>query len=297
MKQEGVKGVKYVIDNAKPFPVEGIVAPEDCYSELLQDYEYGVERGLSTGWMGVDNLYTVRTGEMTIVTGIPGSGKSNFIDALCVNLIINHKWSIGAFSPENWPVKRHMKTLLEKLIDKTFDKSQYGARMSKDEIKDGTFFLQDYFKFIMPVKEIMTVDTILKYARILCLQYGIKGLIIDPWNELEHQMQHGEREDQYISKSLTKIRQFARSNGLHIWVIAHPKNLVKNTDGDYDPPTMYDISGGAHWRNKADNGICVFRDFETNLTTIIVQKIRFREIGQLGETSLKYTFSSNYKSI
>jgi len=297
LKSKDIAGVKQVIKNAKPFPVEGIVSPQDCYNELLQDYEYGIEKGLSTGWVDVDSLYTVRVGEMTIVTGIPGSGKSNFIDALCMNLILKHKWRIGAFSPENWPVKRHMKTLLEKLIQKSFDDSKYGTRMTPEDIKDGTFFLQDNFKFIMPRKEIMSVDTILKYARILCLQYGIKGLIIDPWNELEHQQKHGEREDQYISKSLTKIRQFARHNGLHIWVIAHPKNLTKNSDGNYDPPTMYDISGGAHWRNKADNGICVYRDFETNLTTIIVQKIRFREIGQLGEASLKYTYTSNYKSI
>ena len=297
LKKESIDGVKYVLNNAKPFPVKGIVAPEDCYAELLYDYEHGVEKGLSTGWAGVDKLYTIRTGEMTIVTGIPGSGKSNFVDALCMNLVLKHNWRIGVFSPENWPVKRHMKTLLEKLLVKSFDDSEYGERMTTEDIKDGTFYLQDYFKFIIPQKEILSVDLILDYARILCLQYGIKGLIIDPWNELEHQIKQGEREDQYISKSLTKIRQFARANGLHIWVIAHPKNLVKNSEGNYDPPTMYDISGGAHWRNKADNGICVYRDFDTNLTTIIIQKIRFREIGQLGETNLKYTFSSNYKQI
>jgi twinkle protein len=101
----------------------------------------------------------------------------------------------------------------------------------------------------------------------------------------------------YISRQLTKIRRFARFNGIHIWIVAHPTKLIKNADGNYDPPTMYDISGGAHWRNKADNGLCVYRDFENNHTTVFVQKIRFREIGKLGECGFKYRHTGNYKAI
>jgi twinkle protein len=119
--------------------------------------------------------------------------------------------------------------------------------------------------------------------------------VIDPWNEVEH-LFNGLSETQYISQELTKIRRFARLNGIHIWIVAHPTKLQKNSQGKYDPPTMYDISGGAHWRNKADNGICVYRDFETNQTEIIVQKIRFKEIGKLGSAKLKYTYSGNYKA-
>ena len=115
------------------------------------------------------------------------------------------------------------------------------------------------------------------------------------WNEVEHCFK-GLSETQYISQELTKIRRFARFNGIHIWVVAHPTKLSKNASGQYDPPTMYDIAGGAHWRNKADNGICVYRDFQTNITEIIVQKIRFKEIGKLGSVSLKYTHTGQYKS-
>jgi len=294
LKNKGKEVLRTVLSKAKPFPVEGIISPVDCLPEILHEYSSGVEGGESTGWKLLDELYTVKVGEMTIITGIPGAGKSNFIDALCMNLILKHSWRIAAFSPENWPVRRHMKTLLEKLLDKSFDATKYGERMNPEDVREGTNFLEDHLRFIIPKDEIISVDTILKYARIICLQYGIKGLVIDPWNEIEHDQRPGEREDQYISRQLTKIRRFARFNGLHIWVIAHPTKLIKNTDGKYDPPTMYDISGGAQWRNKADNGICVYRDFETNLTTIIIQKVRFREIGKLGECSLKYRFTGNY---
>jgi len=297
LKNKGKEALRMMLDKAKPFPVEGIITPLDCLPEVLHEYNSGIDGGEKTGWSTLDELYTVRVGEMTIVTGIPGSGKSNFIDALCMNLILKHSWRIAVFSPENWPVKRHMKTLLEKLLNKSFDSNKHGERMTPEGVREGTHHLEEHVRFIIPKDEIISVDVILKYARILCLQYGIKGLIIDPWNEVEHDQKMGEREDQYISRSLTKIRRFARFNGLHIWVIAHPTKLMKNSDGKYDPPTMYDISGGAQWRNKADNGICVYRDFDTNLTTIIIQKIRFREIGKLGECGLKYRYTGNYTQI
>lgn len=293
--KHGSGALQDVVAKARPFPVEGVVSPADCLDQLLVEYQSGVEAGASTGWRAFDEFYTVRAGEMTIITGIPGSGKSNFLDALCINLILRNKWRVGYFSPENWPVERHMKTMLEKLMGKTFEPTQYGERMAPDEVKAGTSYLEQYIRFIIPKDEIMTVDTILKFARILCLQYGIQGLVLDPWNEVEHDLKAGEREDMYISRQLTKIRRFARFNGLHIWVVAHPTKLHKNSNGAYDPPTMYDISGGAHWRNKADNGLCVYRDFETNLTTVIVQKIRFREIGKLGQCDFKYRHTGNYE--
>jgi len=294
LKNHGIEKLRNVLSKAYPFPVEGIIKPSDCTDDLLNEFEYGIDKGLSTGWSQLDELYTVRPGEMTIITGIPGSGKSNFVDCLCVNLAMRHKWVFGMFSPENWPVKRHAKTLLEKVLGKSFDSDEYGQKMFKNQIPEGMGLLDNYFRFILPKDDIISVDTILKYARILCLQYGIKGLVIDPWNEIEHDQKRGEREDQYISKQLTKIRRFSRMNGIHIWVVAHPTKLYKNSDGDYDPPTMYDISGGAQWRNKADNGICVHRDFENNKTTIYIQKIRFREIGQIGEMYLEYKYSGNY---
>lgn len=302
LKKHGKDEVKRVINSAKPFPVDGIISPADCVDDLLLEYENGIVGGDSTGWKSLDRLYTARVGEMSIVTGMPGSGKSNFVDALCLNLAMMHNWRIGYFSPENWPVKRHLKTLLEKLVNKTFDhtvleKGKILDRMTTEDIREGSEWLEDHIRFILPKEEILSVETVLEYARVLCMQYGIKGLVLDPWNEFEHTQKPGEREDQYISRQLTAIRRFARFNGIHIWVIAHPTKLYKNSDGKYDPPTLYDISGGAQWRNKADNGFCVYRDFETNEVRVIVQKIRFREIGQLGEANFKYTFSGNYKEV
>lgn len=297
----GPDGVCDVVKSARPLPISGIIEPLDMKNRICELYDCGYVRGFLTGWKSVDQIYTVKPCEMTIVTGIPGSGKSNWLDCLMMNLSLRHGWSHAVFSPENWPIERHIQTLLEKLCDKPFARpvkqwSPHGTvvvdRMSKKMAESGLAELDEYFHFIVPDDEIMTVDTILEKVRVAIFRHGVKGVVIDPWNEVEHNF-GGLREDQYISLNLTKIRQFARKNGVHVWVVAHPKNLRKDDNGGYQPPTMYEISGGAHWRNKADNGICVHRpNYNKDEVQIIVQKIRFREVGRIGEASLRYVRST-----
>ena len=158
--------------------------------------------------------------------------------------------------------------------------------MTQDELYDAMGQVYQGFFFIQPDKDddMMTVDTILSRAKALVYREGIKVLVIDPWNEIAPTTKQGQREDQYISEQLAKIRRFARVNGIHIFLIAHPRNLEKNKDGQYPPPTAYDIAGGAMWRNKADNILCVYRpDMKTGQTDVFVQKIRFRRNGKAGE--------------
>lgn len=297
LKKHGKDRLSAVLKAAKPCPIAGVFSPLDLKDLVMSDFDNGVSGGIRTGWSQLDELYTVRPGEMTILTGIPGSGKSNFLDALCVNLMQEEAWKFGVFSPENWPPQRHLATLSEKLSEASFAESQYGKRMSRVQLSESIDVLDDYFRFIMPDEdEPLTVDNILSHARKLCFQFGIKGLVIDPWNEIEHNFGNL-TETQYIARELGKIRKFARFNGIHIWVVAHPTKMQKGTDGKYPPPTLYDIAGGAHWRNKADNGLCVHRDYDNNTTSVFVQKIRFREIGKIGTMNLKFTYSGNYKQV
>jgi twinkle protein len=288
--KNGIKSLENLINNAKPFPVEGLFSAIDFKSEVENLYNLGVNRGLSTGWGELDDFYTVKPNEITIVTGIPGAGKSNFIDNLAVNMMSLHDWKFLFFSPENWPVERHLQSLLEKTLKQPFSQnSRHINRMSKDDVLETLEIIGKYLFFVYPKDGYLKVDEILEKAKVAIYRHGINGVIIDPWNEIDHDYL-GMNEAQYLSKSLSKIRQFAKRNAVHIWIVAHPKNLTKDKDGNYNPPTMYEISGGAHWRNKADNGLCLHRpDYKINETNIYIQKIRFKEVGKTGEIKLHYS--------
>jgi len=104
-------------------------------------------------------------------------------------------------------------------------------------------------------------------------------------------------ETEYISQNLTKIRRFSRNHHCHVWVVSHPTKLFREgPENKYPVPTPYDISGSAHWRNKADNCITVWRDLnpenQSLETQIHIQKIRKKHLGQLGLAKLQYEYST-----
>lgn len=286
--QHGADELRRCLAEARPYPIAGIVHPADLMAEFLALYRNEQPRGVSTGWASVDELYTVKTGQLTIVTGSPGSGKSEWLDALMVNLAMRDGWSFAVYSPENFPPERHMQKWAEKYLGVPL-KPGPRLHMTESEAVMAARWTNDHLAFLIPDEP--SLDELLDLAEVQVFRHGAKGVVLDPWNEIEHCRPAHVTETDHISASLSKIRQFARHHDVHMWVIAHPTKLHKQ-DGDQEYPvaTPYSIAGSAGWFNKADNCISVWRKrlVPTDPVEIHVQKIRFREIGKLGVALLDF---------
>lgn len=291
LMRDGRESVAALVASAEPYPLEGVFEVADRAANVRSLHEKGFERGHQTGWKAVDRLYTVRPGEFTVVTGIPSSGKSNWLDCLLVNLAELHGWTFGIFSPENLPLEQHMAALIEKRVRKPFHRGPT-ERMTERELDEGLRWANDHFSWILPPQEDnWTIENVLELARQVCFRKGIRGLVVDPWNELEANRPAGMTETEYVSSALKRARVFARERGIHVWIVVHPAKLLRDKAGEYPVPTLYDCSGSAHWRNKADNGLCVWRDLrgeDQPTVQIHVQKVRFRQIGMRGMAELYY---------
>ncbi|MGQ7939150.1 DnaB-like helicase C-terminal domain-containing protein [Paraburkholderia sp. D1E] len=286
LMKHGAEVIGDCISGARPLPVEGTYTVDDFRQSMRDRYEHGAPRGISTGWPSVDPHYRVMTGEWTLVTGIPGAGKSEWLDALSINLAREHGWTFGVFSPENQPLEYHADKLAEKYIGKPAERGPTD-RMTAAEHEAAMDWLDAHFTFVQP--ESPTVDSLLEIARSLVKSKGIRGLVLDPWNEVDHMRPPALTETEYISQSLSKVRKFARENGVHVWIVAHPR-ILRKEDGVYPVPTPYDVAGSAHWRNKADNCIAVHRDNSDTvaLVQIHVQKVRKKQNGRIGMVELRY---------
>ena len=286
--QHGAACLRDCIMDAKPYPLDGVLLVADLADDVMRLYQEGLPGGMSTGWASVDQHYTVRPGELTIVTGIPSHGKSQFLDAMTVNLAREHEWTIGICSPENLPVSRHLAKLIEQYTGWPFREGPT-RRLPQEELIPALNWLHQHFVFIAP-EESLTIPGLLDTAQRLVARHGLRGLVIDPWNEFEHTRSSGQTETEGISQALTQIRRFARNHGVHVWVVAHPQKLYRREDGSYPVPTPYDISGSAHWVNKADVGLVVHRDpsHKPPQTEIHVRKVRFKVVGKLGSVTLQY---------
>lgn len=290
LTKHGADTLRQCIERAEDFPIEGVIYLNQLKKEMRLLYAEGESRGVSTGWPGMDKIYTVQPGEVTVITGTPGSGKSNWLDALLVNLSQNHDWIVPMFSPENHPLRKHGSRLMEKFLREPF-RAGPTKRMSPERADEALEWVSWYFPMISPPDESdWTLDNILKITEALIRRHGARGLVIDPWNELEHVRPVHLNESEYIGLSLRKVRQFARRTGIHIFIVAHPAKMYRTKDGHYPMPTPYDISGSANWYNKPDNALVVYRDKSKPDSPVEVhaQKIRFRETGEVGQVDFRY---------
>lgn len=291
LRSFGPEILRECLDNAELYPLKGVFSVLDNSTRIQHLREHGWEKGVSTGWEELDRFYTVRPGELTVITGMPNSGKSNWLDSLLVNLAREHGWHFALFSPENQPLEDHQARMMEKWARVPFAEGPT-PRMDDETFNLAMNWAHEHFTWILPDDDFdWTVETVLAGTRALILRKGIRGIVIDPWNELEHAAPPGMTETVYTGQVLRHVRQFARQCGVHVWIVAHPQKLYRDKDsGNYPIPTLYDISGSANWRNKADNGLVVWRDFGNAHTPveIHIQKIRFRQIGKLGMAKLAY---------
>ena len=280
--------IKDTIPNAIPVPVKGIIEASNIYADIRDLYEQGVQSGLTIDHKTIDEFITWESGRLAIVTGIPASGKSEFVDYVVCKLNLIHGWKSAFFTPENYPLKFHYSKLFEKLIGKRFSKSATNELewdMAYEYIRNNFFYILN--------DEDFTVKSILDSAKILIKTRGIKVVVIDPYNKLEHK--YTDSETQYISRFLDQIIQFAKINNVLIFLVAHPKKMNKSATGKIEVPSLYDISGSANFYNKTDYGITVHRNTDDknvmiNEVDVFFQKIKYKHLGKQGIIHLNYDY-------
>jgi twinkle protein len=273
----GIIGVTESIEAAKEYPIEGVFNAIDIQDSIWDYYNNGLPSGFGIGMHEFDMFLKFQPGYLTVITGIPGHGKSEFLDFLMCRLNISHDWKFALYSPENHPLQLHFSKLAEKIIGKPFDGQN---RMSPLDLTTTIEYLKDVFYFVNPAEN-FTLDNILTAVKSLVRKKGVKAFVIDAWNKLEHN--YSTNETKYISEQLDKIVTFCEKNSVHCFLVAHPTKIQKDkATGKFEIPNLYSISGSANFYNKAANGITVYRDYENFITEVYIQKVKFKHWGQTG---------------
>jgi twinkle protein len=289
----GKQQVIECIKNATEYPLEGIISAEEICIDIDDFYFNGYPDGTKAGIIDFDDHLQFMGGQFTTVTGVPRSGKSEFIDYIMAKLSKNHGWRHGVVSFENQPSSLHATKVMEKIVGKSFnfrfDPNHRITIAEKDKAKK---FISEHYFFINVNKADLTLDGILDKAKDLVTRKGIKCLLIDPWNYIEHKYEaYKMSETQYISDCLTKIKAFCLINNIHIFLVAHPTKMPK-VNGKFEVPNLYNISGSAHFFNKTDNGITVHRDVGSSQVDVYIQKVRYSWLGREGMVSFNFNLDT-----
>jgi twinkle protein len=295
----GKEKVKELISEAYPYPLEGIFEAFDLAGEIEGYYLNGFPTGYDTSDPELNDHLTFAAKQLTMVTGIPGSGKDEYVNKIAVDLAKRHGLKFGMAGFEEPSAITETK-IIEKFTGKSFAYRHNPAdRLNYDQLKEAMLFSQEHFYFINTDEVDITIDGILEKFSQLVKRYGINFIIISPWNCFEHKRPHGMSETEYVGVSLQKILRFLKLHNLHCFLIAHPTKIQKDKNTKkYEIPTLYSISGSANFFNMTHNGICIYRDFEKNLTDVYIQKVKFYWLGKLGFFTYNFNTSTRqYESV
>lgn len=287
LQKHGKQTLIDLIKDAEPYPVEGLFTVNDYTNDVLDLYDGNYEKPLSCGIDCIDNIYQIMPGTFQVVTGVPNHGKSLLLDQILLNMARDHGWKFCLFSPEH-SVSMHIRRLVQMHLHQSFDPG-FTNRMSKEELIEGMNFINKHFYFIETKDHVPDIDLLLKIGKQAIYKFGCKAMILDPFNEISSVRAQNQREDEWIRDFISKCKRFARLHNIVFYVVAHPTKMPRETNGKYQIPDSYSISGSAHWSNLSDVIITVYRDFEDNTTQLITRKIREQDLyGKIGSAYLKY---------
>jgi twinkle protein len=287
LSKHGALSLAGTLKTAFEIPVSGIVNLNNHYDAIYSLYVNGLQKGKTIGVPEIDEYISWETSRLAVVTGVPSHGKSEMVDYIVMRLNVLHGWKAGYFSPENYPVENFYAKLASKLIGKEFKQ----GKMNEEEFEESYDYISENFFFIYPEDDI-TIDNILAKAKYLVKKRGIKILVIDPYNKVDHMRDRGDSETEYISKLLDKLTSFCKKHNILIILVAHPRKMEKKDNGSYAMPTLYDINGSANFYNKCDFGMCVYRDYTNNTTQFVIMKVKFKHLGGCGAVNLTYNYNN-----
>ena len=263
------------IAKAKPVPLENVTTFRDIEAEITDFVENGFKPGFQVGLPNFDSIFSTYTGQFITVTGIPSSGKSDFVDQMVVGYNVNYQWKTAFASPENAPTYLHAHKLMRKVWQDMPSKKDIGT----DKWNQVAEHINDNFYFIDMDK--YSLEAVLRKGAELVKRKGIKCLVIDPFNKVRSNDASGDV-NVYTLEYLSKIEIFAKKYDVLVIVVAHPTKMYKDANGKIEEPTMYNIKGGGEWYDASYHGILVHRDYEQRTVKAKILKVKFQNLGENG---------------
>ena len=229
--------------------------------ELRDEFFSGPrERGLTTGFPSLDNLIGGRRyGELVVVSGNTGSGKSTF----CLNEAyqvakIGEPVLLGCFEQ---PIPSVLKKMTQMVSGKTFHRLDHAPHRSM-EASDFDYACKVLAELPIFFVNVFGEMGMKEYAD--CVEYSRRRLdcrtsILDHLHfMLRSQSQENERHE--IDQAMLGLKQMTIELDINQWVVVHP---AKRKGDDNPVLNLNDFRGSSFIAQVADVALIIWRDDET----------------------------------
>lgn len=214
---------------------------------------------------------------------------SNITEWYLLNMAKDYNKKLSFFTPEHTPYELFHSKMAEKVIGKPFFNRNYYEsgviRMTKEELDAYILWSNEKIYITSPSDtNVADWDWLIRTFEEQMLRYGVNIFVIDAYNKV---IMKSKDEKQGIREALTKITQFCAKYNVEVYLIAHPTKMQKDNNGQYQIPTLYDVSGSADFRNQTHNGYIIHREYGNDgndVTVFVCGKIKFQFQGEIGKS-------------
>lgn len=251
---------------ARPMWTDEVAAIDD-----IPDAE--PEQTFETGFRALDDHgFRLVTPAFMPVIGPYGSGKSVFLRQLLVNLWRLHGWRSIITSFEERVKPRYQRDLRRHLIGAPIEQwTDMDVARADQELSAGFRFLR------RPRRQMLDMDRLLNRLEFAAKVHGVRVVCIDPVNEVDHQVGRNESKTDYMGRFIMQLKALADDYNLLMIVCAHPpKDGVEKRLQKRGLLTLNDGADTAHWGNKADIGLCLWRNLD-GPTLLHIDKLKDHE--------------------
>jgi twinkle protein len=237
------------------------IKASDIFEDDLQRYfSEEIHAGKSLGWLKTEDKFKVQDGQLILVTGVSGHGKSMWLSQVILSLMkqgskcliasmemkpvvtLGRMINMTLGSPE--PTPEYVSAWVNKAKDKLWIYDQLGVTTSQDMF--ATIF---YSKHILGV-QFFVIDSLMKMSDVSEESLENQKLFVD------------------------KLCTICRDLNVTVFLVAHTRKLKS----EEDIPDATNIMGSSHVRNLADSILCIWR----NRT-----KERLKDEGKISEEELR----------
>ena len=285
--------LRNLVNTAVAVPLENVTTLKDVEKDLHDFVENGFKPGFQIGLQNFDSIFSTYTSQFITVTGVPSSGKSDFVDRMVIGYNMKYSWKTAFASPENQPIYLHSHKLIRKLWGDMPTRSDIGS----DKWNKVTNHINNNFYFID--MERFDLDSVLRKGAELVKRKGIKCLVIDPYNKIRMSDGNGLNVTEYTMEYLTRIDTFCKKYDVLVIIVAHPTKMNRTQDGTIEEPNMYNIKGGGEWYDASYHGLLVHRNYEEKTVKVKVLKVKFQNLGE-NQAEAHFTWqptSGDYKPV
>lgn len=227
--------------------------------DLIKYYSTEIHAGKTLPWTKTHDKFHVRPGEVTLVTGPSGHGKSMWLSQVILHLMKSSICLVSSLEMRpvltmarmlaqalgsQEPTDEYVTRFCERAASKLYIYDQTGVTTSEDMI--ATLF---WGKHVLGV-EVFVIDSLMKMADIAEDNYNAQKLFAD------------------------RLAVVCRDLNIHIFLVAHTRKL----SDEEQIPDATDIMGSSHLRNLSDNILCCWRNR---------YKERLKDEGKTADADLK----------